>query len=113
WAGRGGGNIDYGPTEEDTTQSPSTILPTTTSTTSTTTPKPPPTTQRPKKTTVTPEKSGPGDVNLSCNFGAYPDTNTCEWVIGDDAALTWRTGTGKTSNWLGGPTNDFSSEDTS
>jgi hypothetical protein len=50
---------------------------------------------------------------VSCNFGVYPDTNTCKWVIGEDAALTWRTGTGQTSNWLGGPTNDFSSDDTS
>jgi len=50
---------------------------------------------------------------VSCNFGVYPDTNTCEWVISEDATLTWRTGTGQTSNWLGGPTNDFSSDDTS
>ena len=50
---------------------------------------------------------------VSCDFGVYPDTNTCEWVIGEDSALTWKTGTGQTSNWLGGPISDFSSEDTS
>jgi hypothetical protein len=50
---------------------------------------------------------------VPCNFGVYPNMNTCGWVNNKDAALVWQTGSGQTSNWLGGPTNDFSSDDSS
>jgi len=36
----------------------------------------------------------------------------CEWRSSDDGALQWQVGIGKTSNWLGGPTNDFSTGET-
>jgi len=49
---------------------------------------------------------------VSCNFGDYPDQSMCEWRSSDDGALQWQVGIGKTSNWLGGPTNDFSTGET-
>ncbi|KDR22154.1 Apical endosomal glycoprotein [Zootermopsis nevadensis] len=99
-------------TTTPSTTTPSTTTPSTT-TPSTTTPKPRSTTQIPKITTVIPRDSGSEEVGTPCTFGTYPNMNTCGWTNSEDAALVWQTGSGQTSNWLGGPTNDFSSDDSS
>ncbi|KAJ9586122.1 hypothetical protein L9F63_020234, partial [Diploptera punctata] len=63
-------------------------------------------------TTTTPAPSPAEDLDVSCDFGDSPDETMCDWRNSEDGALDWRVGTGKTSNWLGGPTNDFSTGET-
>ncbi|PSN56667.1 hypothetical protein C0J52_10795, partial [Blattella germanica] len=83
--------------------SPSTANPTTTTKPQTRAP----TTQPP------PPKPEPAeDVDINCDFGDDPEPNLCSWSTNDDGALQWQIGTGRTSNWLGGPTNDFSTGNT-
>lgn len=37
-----------------------------------------------------------------CDFGPLPVQSLCEWQDGN-GALRWTTGTGLSTNWLGGP----------
>ena len=51
-------------------------------------------------------------ITVNCDFGDDPGPNLWSWSTNDDGALQWQIGTGRTSNWLGGPTNDFSTGNT-
>lgn len=41
-----------------------------------------------------------------CDFGSFPAQTLCEWQNGD-SILDWMAGTGMGTNWMGGPSSDY------
>ncbi|XP_053986898.1 MAM and LDL-receptor class A domain-containing protein 1-like [Hylaeus volcanicus] len=63
-----------------------------------------PSTQRYPAVTAPPPTASVDEV--FCDFGTFPAPTLCEWQNGNDA-LDWVAGTGMGTNWVGGPSSDY------